>query len=62
MVNSIWSNAYCVTYLLAGPKANHLTLSSKNEGELLIPPINIHELALTTNKNNLMLGRINGRW
>jgi cytochrome oxidase Cu insertion factor (SCO1/SenC/PrrC family) len=31
---------------------NHLTLSSKNEGELLIPPINIHELALTTNKNN----------
>ena len=41
---------------------NHLTLSSKNEGELLIPPINIHELALTTNKNDLMLGRINGRW
>ena len=28
----------------------HLTLNSKNEGELVMPPINIHELALTIDK------------
>ena len=52
MVNSIWTNAYCVTYLLAGPKQPFNIKLGKNEGELLIPPINIHELALTTNKND----------
>ena len=30
----------------------HLTLNSKNEGELVMPPINIHELALTIDKTD----------